>query len=89
MDQWASMISAIASLIGSLGGVGAFLYAARKGSRREREGAAEHVVTRLAGAGTPDHPQALEEAIEYLRHHPEVLHHDHEPHEPQHAEGER
>lgn len=73
MDQWASMISAIASLIGSLGGVGAFLYAARRGSRREREGAAEHVATKLLNAGTPDHQQAFEEAIEYLRRHPDEL----------------
>lgn len=86
MGNVALLISAIASMISSVGGVAAFLYTARRTSRLERERAAEHAAERLLH---PADAAILEAAVESMFHHPHELHGHHEHTEGHHQEGEQ
>lgn len=73
MGNVAALITAIASMISALGGIGAFIWTARRTSRLERISAAERAAERIL------HPQdaaTVDAAIEAMfDEHPHGVHH--------------
>lgn len=81
MQGLALLISAVASLISALGGVGVAVWAMRRGSRTERQDAAEGAAERLMRPAEVDQ-NAIETAlIDYIEHH----HHDPHSSPPRHG----
>lgn len=76
MGDVAALITAVASMVSSVGGIAAFLYTARRTSRLERERAAERAAERLLH---PEDAEMLDAAIESMFHpHVHGSHHKHE-----------